>query len=261
VTTLTDARALPSLRDPPRDAVSPRGAVPRQGAGPSPVALPPLERDFFARPAVELAAALLGKLLVRESAGVLSAGVIVETEAYAGPADRASHARAGKTRRTAPMFGPPGHAYVYLVYGIHSCLNVVSETEGSAGAVLLRALEPLMGLDAMRTRRSRAARDRSTVTPDARLCAGPAVLCQALDIDRSLDGRDLTLGRDLWLAEPDAVTADRIAAVGVVRGPRIGVDYAGEWASRPWRFGVAGSPSLSRPFTPRRDRRPPGGGS
>jgi DNA-3-methyladenine glycosylase len=180
---------------------------------------------------------------MRDSPDGLTAGIIVEAEAYAGPADRASHSRAGRTRRTEPMFGAAGHAYVYLVYGLHSCLNVVSEGEGTAGAVLLRALEPYLGIETMRRRRGRPQ------DPDERLCAGPARLCQALSIDRGLDSHDLTVAGQLWIADPDAVARTRIAAAGVVAGPRVGVEYAGpDWASRPWRFGVRGHPALSRPF-------------
>ena len=132
---------------------------------------------------------------------------------------------------------------MYLVYGMHSCLNVVSETDGVAGAVLIRALEPYLGIEAMRQRRGRPH------DPDERLCAGPARLCQALAIDRGLDGHDLTLARDLWIAEPDGETRSRTGNAGVVLGPRVGVAYAGpDWAARPWRFGVRGHPSLSRPF-------------
>ena len=200
-------------------------------------------RSSFERPALDLARVLLGALVVRDGPDGRAAGVIVETEAYGGPDDRASHARAGLTRRTATMFGPAGHAYVYLVYGMHSCLNIVSEGAGRAGAVLVRALEPVAGMELMRGRRGPAA------GPDARLASGPARLCQALAIDRSLDGHDLAIGTTLWIADPDAAIADRIAEARVVQGPRIGVAYAGaDWGSRPWRFGVRGHPSLSRPF-------------
>lgn len=181
--------------------------------------------------------------MLRDGPDGLSGGIIVEVEAYAGPDDRASHSRAGRTRRTEPMFGPPGYAYVYLVYGMHSCLNVVSESDGVAGAVLIRSLEPYLGIEAMRVRRGRPH------DPEARLCAGPARLCQALSIDRGLNGRDLTLARDLCIADPDAETRSRITAAGVVVGRRVGVAYAGpDWAGRPWRFGVRGHPALSRPF-------------
>lgn len=167
----------------------------------------------------------------------------METEAYGGPDDLASHARAGLTNRTRPMFGPPGHAYVYLIYGLHSCLNVVTETEGAAGAVLIRALRPTHGVDVIRVRRARP--DEPTV----RLAAGPARLCQALAVDRTLDGRDLTAGDGLWLARPDDETLTWNRRAGLVSGPRVGVAYAGgDWAGRPLRFGLRDDPSLSRRF-------------
>ena len=176
--------------------------------------------------------------LVHQAEDGLTAGVIVETEAYGGPEDLASHARAGRTRRTTPMFGEVGHAYVYLVYGMHECLNVVAydDARAEAGAVLLRALEPVAGVDLMRRRRQRA------TDADSRLCSGPARLCQALAVDRSFDGHDLTMSDRLWLARP----ADGSTPGDIATGPRIGVEYAGEWASRPWRFWLAGHPSVSR---------------
>ena len=179
---------------------------------------------------------LLGVRLVRRAAGGLSVGRIVETEAYVGPEDRASHARAGRTARTAPMFGQVGHAYVYLVYGMHYCLNVVGYRDAESGAVLIRAVEPLEGIEAMRTRRGRP------LEAAARLCAGPARLCQAFAVDRRFDGHDLTTGQELWLAEAAGPLAQAVNS-----GTRIGVDYAGEgWADRPWRFWLAGNPSVSR---------------
>jgi DNA-3-methyladenine glycosylase len=190
---------------------------------------------------VAVARSLLGALLVRDDGSGRRVARIVETEAYDGPRDRASHARAGRTARTAVMFGPPGHAYVYLVYGMHHCLNVVCAPDGQASAVLIRAIEPLAGVERMRERRGPSA------GADARLGAGPGRSCEALDIDRRLDGIDLLSDTRLWLAAghtPGAEPRDMIAA-----GPRIGVDYAGaEWAGRAWRFGFAGHPSLSRPF-------------
>jgi DNA-3-methyladenine glycosylase len=196
-------------------------------------------REFFARPTDVVARALLGVHLVRQSAAGLCAGRIVETEAYGGPADRASHARAGVTRRTRPMYGAVGHAYVYLVYGMHECLNVTARATEPAGAVLLRALEPISGLELMRQRRGRPAE------PDARLAAGPARLCQALAVDRSFDGHDLTAGDRLWLELP--VDVEQAPPAAVASGPRIGVAYAApEWASRAWRFWLPASPSLSR---------------
>jgi DNA-3-methyladenine glycosylase len=200
------------------------------------VASGPLSREFFARPTVDLAGALLGMRLVREADGGLTVGRIVETEAYGGPEDRASHARAGRTARTEPMFGPVGHAYVYLVYGVHCCLNVVGYADHEAGAVLIRAIEPLAGIEAMRARRDRPGE------AVARLCAGPARLCQAFALDRRFDGHDLTAGERLWLTAATGQSRETVAS-----GPRIGVDYAGDgWVDRPWRFWLAGNPSISR---------------
>jgi DNA-3-methyladenine glycosylase len=197
----------------------------------------PLPREFFARPVVDLARALLGVRLVRHADDGLTIGRIVEVEAYDGPQDRASHARAGRTARTAPMFGPVGHAYVYLVYGLHFCLNVVGYSDREAGAVLIRAIEPLEGIATMRARRARPSE------AVARLCAGPARLCQAFAVDRRFDGHDLTAGQGLWLAA--ALPGPSFEAIA--SGRRIGVDYAGaDWADRPWRFWLAGNPSVSR---------------
>lgn len=198
----------------------------------------PIERAFYAVPAAELARRLLGTVIRSATDAGECAGRIVETEAYLGVGDRASHARAGRTRRTEPMFGPPGHAYVYLVYGLHECLNVVAEPDGTAGAVLIRALEPTEGLELMRSRRR--VRD-----PDQRLCAGPARLAQALGVGRELSGHDLTLGRRLWLER--AARPRRPTPAEIECGARIGVAYAAEpWASAPLRFWLAGHPSVSR---------------
>ncbi len=196
-----------------------------------------LNRSFFERPTDAVARDLLGVWLLRQTAEGICGGPIVEAEAYGAPDDLASHARAGLTRRTTPMFGEVGHAYVYLVYGMHECLNVVAHSEAAAaGAVLIRAIEPVVGVDLMRARRGRPS------DPDSRLCAGPARLTQAMAVDRSMDEYDLTLGEGLWLAPPPQAVAFEIAS-----GPRIGVDYAGEqWAARPWRFWLDGHPSVSR---------------
>lgn len=212
-----------------------------------------LDGSILDAPVETVAQALLGALIVRDSDAGRCVVRIVETEAYAGPEDRASHARAGRTPRASVMFGPAGRAYVYLVYGMHHCLNVVCGREGHAAAVLVRAVEPVEGVELMRLRRGTSA------GPDHRLGAGPARACQALDIDRTLDGIDLLSDRRLWLASPSparSATTDTTtdAARGTVRprivaGPRIGVAYAGaEWAARPWRFGFCGHASLSRPF-------------
>ncbi|HUG48820.1 MAG TPA: DNA-3-methyladenine glycosylase [Candidatus Limnocylindria bacterium] len=182
---------------------------------------------------------LLGWRIVSRDAEGECRGRIVETEAYGGPDDRASHARAGLTRRTAPMFGAPGLAYVYLVYGMHECLNVVAHEEGGAGAVLLRAAEPLDGGELMRRRRGRAG------SVPALLASGPARLCRALGVDRSLSGHDLLAGARLWLEPPPA--GAEAADEQVASGPRVGVAYAGpDWAERPWRFWLSGHPAVSR---------------
>lgn len=203
--------------------------------------LKPLPQAFFARNTVDVARDLLGLWLVsrvEEGAAVVR---IVETEAYGGPEDLASHARAGLTPRTSPMFGPPGHAYVYLVYGMHECLNVVAESPGRAGAVLLRAGEPVLGAAVMRRRRGRP------TDAEHRLAAGPARLCQALAVGRSLNDHDLTVGRRLWLTRPPGHADQAVADEDVVASARIGVAYAGEWATRPWRFSLRGSLAVSRP--------------
>ena len=180
-----------------------------------------LPRSFYDRDTQQVARDLLGKHLVHVVDGVARIGRIVETEAYLGPHDRAAHSSRGLTARTRVMFGPPGYAYVYLVYGMHWCMNVVTEREGHASAVLLRALEPVAHLEG-RTN-------------------GPALLARAMGIDRRLHGHDLT-SDDFFIADPRDARAVRI-----VRRPRIGVDYAGSWARRLLRFYVRGSEFVSRP--------------
>ncbi len=150
--------------------------------------------------------------LVHADGGTLRAGRIVETEAYRGPQDLAAHSSRGRTRRTEVMFGPPGHAYVYFIYGFWHCLNVVTAAKGVPHAVLLRALEPLTGIEARTW--------------------GPGLLCRAMHIDKRLNGADLC-GEVLWLERPSAGSR---RPVRIARSARIGVDYAGEWARRPWRF-------------------------
>ena len=182
--------------------------------------LPPLPRAFYERPTEEVARELLGKILLRDHDGRPLAGRIVEVEAYLGAHDLACHSARGKTPRTAVMFGPGGRAYVYMIYGMYHCLNVVTEPEGSPCAVLIRALEPLVPLLGS-------------------LC-GPGRLCRTLAIDRSLTGHDLATP-PLWLVDsPDLPPRGPIA-----RSPRIGVDYAGEWAERPLRFFIDGNPWVS----------------
>jgi DNA-3-methyladenine glycosylase len=190
----------------------------------------PLPREFFLRPTLRVARALLGKILVHHSAIGTTAGRIVEVEAYRGPADRAAHTAGGRrTARNEVMWGPAGHLYVYFTYGMHHCCNVVTRAEGEPEAVLLRALEPVAGVPLMRERRALVA------AADAQLCRGPGNLCRAMGIDRALNGIDLTGGPVVLLDAP-AVRARDIAC-----SPRIGVAYAGPDAMLPWRFYVRDS--------------------
>lgn len=211
-------------------------------------------RERYAQPPERLARELLGVVLVRvlttASGPVVLAGRIVETEAYIGAKDRASHAFGGRhTSRNHAMYMGPGIAYVYFTYGLHHCMNVVCSPVGQAQAVLIRALEPVLGREHMRFLRSAPVGASARVpkpTSDERLCAGPARLCQALAIDRALDQTDLCTSDTLWLADPPA-SLPRPKPRTVVRAPRIGVDYAGAWADRPLRFLVASSASISVP--------------
>ena len=170
-----------------------------------------LPRAFFARSTLAVARELIGMHLVHDDGDGVRAGRIVETEAYLGPRDLAAHSSRGRTARTEVMFGPPGHAYVYFIYGFWNCLNVVTAAPGVPHAVLVRALEPLEGIT-----------DRT---------CGPGLLCRAMHIDRRLNGVDLA-GDVLWLER----AAARAPPLRIARSPRIGVDYAGAWAQRPWRF-------------------------
>jgi DNA-3-methyladenine glycosylase len=184
-----------------------------------------LGRAFFARSVHDVAPELIGATLLVGGAG----GTIVEVEAY-DEEDPASHAFRGETRRNAAMFGPPGHAYVYRSYGVHWCLNLVCDPV-RADAVLVRALAPTHGIDVMRVRRG--------IEADRGLCSGPGKLCQALAITNALDGAPLD--------EPPFELVARTAVPAVAVGPRIGLTKA---VDRPWRYGLAGSPFLSRPFRP-----------
>jgi len=200
-----------------------------------------LSRRFYQRDAVTLARALLGRTLMRRLDGHRLAGRIVETEAYLGERDRAAHTYNGRrTQRNQSMWGPAGHAYVYFTYGMHHCLNIVADGVGVPTAVLLRALEPTDGLEVMRA--NRAGRIPIERLRETDLCSGPAKLTRALAIDREFDGADLVDGGQLWVEGQRGVSADRIVAC-----PRVGVDYAGEWASEPLRFCMADTRHLSTP--------------
>lgn len=209
------------------------------------------DRAFFLRPTIRVARALLGMILEHRTPSGITAGRIVEVEAYCGPRDRAAHSAGGRrTPRNAPMWGPPGYAYVYFVYGMHWCMNVVTRPPGIPHAVLVRALEPLTGLELMRERRTTAAPGAARPLPDWALCRGPGALCRAMGIDGACNGLDLLDG-PLRLLPGSAVPPSHIA-----RSPRIGVAYAGRDAARPWRFAVRGSPAVSAPRPPALSVRP-----
>jgi DNA-3-methyladenine glycosylase len=222
-----------------------------------------IPRDFFARPSVEVAPDLLGCVLEHETADGLVAVELTEVEAYAGRSDPASHAYRGKTRRNAVMFGPPGHAYVYFTYGMHFCVNVVClGGQGSASAVLLRAGAIIAGEDLARARRTRGpvpegpvSEGRARIAPRD-LARGPARLCQALGIDRALDGADVCVAgaplrmlsgagnpaRSAVLARGDETLIPPGTPRRIVTGPRVGVSSATEI---PWRFWYEGDPTVS----------------
>ncbi|MBU0687810.1 MAG: DNA-3-methyladenine glycosylase [Candidatus Margulisbacteria bacterium] len=187
----------------------------------------PLPRHFYDRSTLTVAKNLLGKLLVHKVGKSILSGVIVETEAYTAN-DPACHASRGKTKRNAVMYGRPGHAYVYFIYGNHFCINAVTESHGIAGAVLIRALAPVDGVRSMQRRRR-----KSEVT---HLANGPGKLCQALGIARAENGCDLTLG-SLIIAAYD------FGKFSMVKAPRIGISQATDW---PWRFYVKGNKFVSR---------------
>jgi DNA-3-methyladenine glycosylase len=195
----------------------------------------PVPRDFFARDPRRVARQLLGKLLIRESAEIKLTARIVEVEAYLGEEDPAAHAAAGRTLRNAVIFGPPGHAYVYFIYGNHYCLNVSCEPEGEAGCILFRALEPLEGIDEMARARQIELRGQKDWP---KLTSGPGRLCQALGITRSADnGRDLTdRVSGLWIGDDGS----RPRTVTIT--PRIGITKA---AHMPLRYLLTGNRFVS----------------
>jgi len=191
-------------------------------------------RSFYARPVLTVARDVIGKILVARSAEGVVAGRIVEAEAYRGPEDRAAHSYGGRrTARTEVMFGPPGHAYVFFVYGMHYNFNLVTGSVGEPQAVLIRALEPLVGLELMAARRG-LPKEHSDLTN------GPGKLCQALGIGRADYGVDLCKGR-IFLTEGSRAV--------VARSRRIGIDYAGAWAKKPWRFFERGNRCVSKVST------------
>lgn len=197
-----------------------------------------LSRAFYRRDAVTVARALLGQKLVRSAHGRRLAGIIVETEAYLGIADKAAHSCNGRrTARNESMWSNGGHAYVYFTYGMHHCLNVVAGQEGNPVAVLLRGVEPVEGIQAMWA-------NRGGDKPETQLCSGPGKLCQAFAISRSLDGIDLVSDGVLTI---ERARVKAYAPRKIVVTKRVGIGYAEDWVERPLRFYVAGNPHVSKP--------------
>lgn len=194
-----------------------------------------LDRDFYERPTLDVARDLIGKVLVHETRAGLASGVIVETEAYIGEDDPACHAAPGRTMRNAPLYGPPGIAYVYLNYGIHYLVNAVTESEGWPAAVLIRALEPLDGVDLMRRRRARGSSKKPSEFTEPELCRGPGNLTKALGIDLRQNLNDLTSSS--LRIEDQGLVMKRLTW-----SPRIGIRVG---ADRPWRCSVAGHAAVS----------------
>ncbi len=172
-----------------------------------------LTREFFDKPTLRVAKELLGKFLVRKIGKKVLAAMITETEAYCGPKDLASHASRGRTKRTEIMFGPPGHAYIYLIYGMYHCFNIVTERNGYPSAVLIRAIDAV-GVN------------------------GPGKVCRYFQIDRTLNNDDLTKSNKLWVEDrlPAQAGGIKIKPSQIKRSPRIGIDYAGKYKNKPWRF-------------------------
>lgn len=217
--------------EPDRRHRSPRNAGHAEAPPSFPVGAA-LPRSFYARPVLEVAKDCIGKVVVHACRSGTAAGRVVEAEAYRGPEDLAAHSAGGRrTSRTEVMFGPPGYAYVFLIYGMHFHLNLVTGSAGEPHAVLIRAIEPTVGIDLMAARRGMDATRRE-------LTNGPGKLCQALDITKREYGADLCGTSPLYLV--DGPRPSRIA-----RAPRVGVDYAGPWAAKPWRFFDATSPYVS----------------
>jgi len=202
------------------------------------LAAPPLRREFFSRDAVTVGRELLGKLLIRRDGRRLLAGRIVEDEAYLGALDPAAHAYSGRTLRNAVLFGPAGHAYVYFIYGNYYCTNVTCMPEGDAGCVLLRAIEPVLGLDAMIQARGLESSSQTGISQIRLISSGPGRMSEALGITRARDnGKDLTERRsDLWIA------ADGYRPERVIETPRIGITKA---VQEPLRFVIAGNRFVS----------------
>lgn len=194
-----------------------------------------LNRQFFNRPTLVVARELLGKSLVRRINGKLVKAMITETEAYCGPKDKANHASKGLTKRTKVMFGPPGHFYIYLIYGMYNCLNIVTEKEGYPAAVLIRGAIIVNGRKTIdRSKRIKNFKPLSISSSPSATLNGPGVLCRELKIDRSLNEIDICGNENIWIEDD----CDKIPIKKIKRSKRIGVDYAGSYKDKLWRFAL-----------------------
>ncbi len=199
-----------------------------------------LSRGFYKDNTLDVAKSLLGKVLVHNLGSKIISGRIVETEAYVGAIDKACHCYNNKiTKRTEVMFGPPGYAYVYLIYGMYNCMNVVTEEEGQGSAVLIRALEPLEGIEDMAINRYKKPIDLLNKRQAKNLTNGPGKLCMALEITRENNGDDLTEDR-LFISD------DGFEGFNIIKGPRINIDYAEEAKDFEWRFLIKGNKYVSK---------------
>ena len=200
-----------------------------------------LKRQFYTRPTLTVAKSLLGKYLVKNPispGGRILVGKIVETEAYIGPKDKASHAYKWKiTKRNKTEYLEGGHIYIYLCYGLYWQLNITTAGEGEPECVLIRALEPIGGYKIQNTKCP-----LFTHSKIQDLASGPGKLCRWLKLNKSFDGEDLTKSKRIWLAEEGEKTKKR----QIVAARRIGIDYAGEWSKKPWRFYIKDNPFISR---------------
>lgn len=202
-----------------------------------------LGRDFFARDTLIVAKELLGKVIVREIDGVRLSGKIVETEGYIGAIDKASHAYGGKkTPRVEPLYGEPGISYVFSIYGMYECFNVISKEKGSPEGILIRAVEPIDGLEKIAQNRFRKSYDTLTAKEIKNLTNGPSKLCIALDINKKVHNfMDLVISKELYIEDGDMINSSDI-----VETTRVGIDYAEEAVDFPWRFYVKNNIYVSK---------------
>ncbi len=185
-----------------------------------------LTQNFYNRPTLKVARELLGCYLFRKTSDGIMVGKIIETEAYCGPKDKANHASKGLTPRTAPMFGKAGYSYIYLIYGMYNCLNIVTEKEGYPAAVLIRSIEPIKGVELMMKNRN------SNISKIKNLTNGPGKLCQALSLNKEQNNLDITTKKNnIWIENSSQ-------KYKIKKSPRVGIDYAGEYKDKLWRFWI-----------------------